>query len=94
MIVLRRAPSHTSHPIACQIRRWIRTSNDSDPKPNTTVTVKKVDFSELPTDRVLPDGSHALPLGEWLGGLQAPKDLRRGKKNLGSCVYPTPDVLC
>ena len=94
MIVLRRAPSRTSHHIACQIRRWIRTSNDSDPKPNTIVTVKKVGFSELPTDHVLSDGSHAFPLGEWLGGLQAPKSLRRGKKKLGSCVYSTSDVLC
>jgi hypothetical protein len=53
--------------------------------------VTKIKFSELPTSRVLPDGSNAAPIGEWLGGLETPN---RREKPLGSYICSTHEHLC
>jgi len=45
------------------------------------VTVTKIKFSELPAGRVLADGSHAAPIGEWLGGLETTNPLSAAKKH-------------
>ena len=89
MLVLRRAPCHASRRITSQICRWIRTSRDPEAEPNPAVTVTKIKYTELPTGRVLPDGSHAAPIGEWLGGLEVTKSLRNDEKPLGSCIHST-----
>ena len=83
MLVLRSAPSHTSRRIVCQTRRWLTAPHE----PNKhKVTVTKISFSELPTGHVLPDGSHAAPIGDWLGGLEATKRLHHREKPSGSCI--------
>jgi hypothetical protein len=86
MLVLRRAPPHRTFR---QIRRWLRTSHDPNALSDVSerkVVVTKINFSELPTGRVLPDGSHAAPMGDWLGGLEVTKSIQRRKKPLGSCI--------
>lgn len=77
MIVARTAQSHSLNRLSFQIRRWIASSYATSSAENVTAeaerrkpTVTKVNFSELPKGRVLPDGSMASPIGEWLGGLE------------------------
>ena len=65
MIVAKKANSHSLIRLSSQIRRCIA-SQHADSKP----TFIKVKFSELPKGRILPDGSVASPIGEWLGGLE------------------------
>lgn len=79
MIVLKRPSYHASRRLTDQIRRRIQTSQDVDASMAETqlserkVTVTKVKYSQLPTSRVLLDGSHVSPIGEWLGGLEIPE---------------------
>lgn len=65
MIVAKRANSHSLIRLSSQIRRCFASSH-ADSKP----TVIKVNFSELPKGHILPDGTLASPIGEWLGGLE------------------------
>jgi hypothetical protein len=93
MIVLRRVPCHAASRITYQIRRWLRTSHEPGEEPTPIgpkVTVTKIKFSELPAGRVLADGSHAAPIGEWLGGLETTKSSQRREKTLGSCTRSYP----
>jgi hypothetical protein len=91
MLVLRKAPCHSSPRVTYQILRWLRTSHDPDAsaehKTPEQVTVTKLNFSDLPTSRVLPDGSHAPPIGEWVGGLGPNKGFRRHENPSGSCIH-------
>lgn len=100
MLVFRKASCQVSRRTACQIRRWIRATHDREilplehedtpPSRERKVTVTRIKFSDLPKSRVLPDGSHASPMGEWLGGLEGNLDLPSQDSPLSSCVLSFP----
>ena len=75
--------SPSSSSIACCAKRAVYTHFKKNIKTRTLITeegaqplkkpkVTKRKYAELPTGRVLPDGTVSPPLGEWTGGLREP----------------------